>query len=586
MVLTRLRSKEFRKALLAGIVKLQDSEEELNRINVFPIPDGDTGTNLSETFNGGIQVLTESGSLKLCEVIKRFSDSILFTAKGNAGTIMSQLFVGLQEALEGKETISTKEFADSLMHASKVVYDSLENPVEGTIITVIRDTAEFAQQIATSEPDFITFFKKLHSRAETSLNETPELLPRLKEKGVVDAGALGFVLLLRGIVEYIETGEIELTKKLPKETKRIIEEEQIEHRYCAEAVVKADGVDKKELAVILGALGSSILIAGAGGLFKIHIHTNWPQKVFNALKKKGTLLKQKIDDMIEMNLRAAKRKLGVIVDSTADVPLGLAHEFGINVIPLQIIVDGKTCLDGIDIDKKTMLDLLVEGKTKLSTSQPDPISIERTIREALSKSEKVLILTLSSQLSGTYNAIKLVASKFKNVYVLDSKTVSLGTTLLALRALEKFKEGYDIESLPRYLNNVNKKSFFILTLNTVKYLMRSGRISHLKGGFVEALGIKPVLVVNQEGILEHTTQAFGKNNAYRKITTTLKKKLNPQWTYDFGIAYAGETPYPAKLEAFLKNNFSVRHIIKSEVGPLLALHVGPGAYGVVSVPLF
>ena len=586
MEVTKLRAKELRKALLAGIIKVQDLKDELNRINVFPVPDGDTGTNLAETLLGGVNILMESSSLKLCEVVRRFSEAILFTAKGNSGTIVSQFFIGLAEALKGKESINTSEFAEALIHATNAVYDSLEKPVEGTIITVMREVAEYAAEMAETEKNFIKFLKLLLEKAENSLAKTPELLPKLKEKGVVDSGAYGFVLILRGIVEYINTGKIELSKVPAKETLRIIEEEHIEHRYCTEAVIKSDKLDKKKLAFVLGALGSSLLIAGAGGLFKIHIHTNWPQKVFEVLKQKGTILKHKIDDMIEMNLKARKKEFGVIVDSTADIPLDIAQEYGINIIPLQLIMDGKTYLEGIDIDKKQVLELLMEGKTHMTTSQPDPISIERTIKEALSKYEKVVIITLSSKLSGTYNAIRMVASKYPKVYLFDGKMASLGTTLLALRAIEKFEEGYDIENTLEYLRRVQKKSFFILTLKTVKYLIRSGRISNLKGGIAEFLHIKPLIVVNPEGELENIGTAMGEERAFRKIIKIVKEQLNPFQTYDFGIAYVGQSKFVERLESFVRSEFPVRKLIVNEAGPLLSVHVGPGTYGLIALPVF
>jgi len=586
MELTRLRGKELRKALLAGIIKVQDLKDELNKINIFPVPDGDTGTNLAETLAGGVKILIESSSLKLCEIVRRFAEAILFTAKGNSGTILSQFFTGFAEALKGKESITTSEFAEALKHATGTVYDSLEKPVEGTIITVMREVAEYAVEISERERDFIKFLRLLLNKAEKSLAKTPDLLPKLKEKGVVDSGAFGFVLILKGIVEYIDTGKIELSKVPSKETHKIIEEEHIEHRYCTEAVIKSEGLDKKKLALILGALGSSLLIAGAGGLFKIHIHTNWPHKVFEALKEKGTILKQKIDDMIEMNLKARKKKFGVVVDSTADIPLDIAQEFGINIIPLQLIMNGKTYLEGIDIDKKQVLELLVEGKTRLSTSQPDPISIERTIKEALSKHEKIMIVTLSSQLSGTFNAVRIVASKYPNVYLFDGKMASLGTTLLALRALEKFEEGYDIENILEYLRKVQKKSLFILTLKTVKYLMKSGRISNLKGGIAELMQIKPIITVNSEGKLETIGTALGEEKAFKKIVKIAKERLNPFQTYDFGIAYVGKSEFVERLEAFVRSEFSVRKLIVNEAGPLLSLHVGPGAYGLVALPVF
>ncbi len=586
MPIKEIRGNVFRKALLAGIIKVQDLKDELNRINVFPVPDGDTGTNLAETLSGGIKILQESSSLKLCEIVKRYSEAILFTAKGNSGTIISQFFIALADSLRGKESISTKEFAEALMNASKAVYDSLEKPVEGTIITVIREVAEYAHELSSKEENFTTFFKLLLKRAEESLANTPNLLPKLKEKGVVDAGAYGFVLLLRGIVEYINTGKIELTKVPSKETQKIIEEENIEHRYCTEAVIKSEGLDKKKLAIILGALGSSLLIAGAGGLFKIHIHTNWPQKVFEVLKEKGTILKKKIDDMIEMNLKAKKTEFTVILDSTSDIPLDLAQELNINIIPLQLVMDGKTYLDGIDIDKRQVLELLVSGKAKLSTSQPDPISIEKTIKETLSKSKKAVIITLSSQLSGTYNAIRLVSSKYSEVALIDGKSISLGLTLLAIRALEKYKEGYDIQNIKEYIQRLQKHSFFLIALQTVKYLIRSGRISNLKGGIAEFLGIKPILTLTKEGTLDKFGQAFGEKSAFNKIIKSLKKELNPFATYDFGIAYVGRSEYIERLEDFIRKNFNVRHLIKNEAGPLLSIYAGPGAYGVVALPVF
>lgn len=581
-----LRGNEFRKALLSGIIKVQDLREELNRINVFPVPDGDTGTNLAETLNGGLRILVESANLKLCEILRRFSEALLFSAKGNSGTIISQFFLGLAEWVKGKEALTTAEFADALLHAKEVVYDSLENPVEGTIITVIRECSDFAQGIKESAKDFRLFFRKLHRKAEEVLKRTPEMLPKLKEKKVVDAGAYGFVLLVRGIMEYIEGKRVETVHELPANSAKIIEDENIEHRYCTEAVVKAEGLDKKKLALLLGTLGSSLLIAGAGGLFKIHIHTNWPQKVFEILKEKGTVLKQKIDDMLEMNIFARKKKFGIVVDSSADIPLEISQEYGIHIIPLQIIMGDKTFYDGIDIDRSQVLEKLVYEKAKITTSQPDYGTIEKTIKEGLSKNQNLLVISLSSKLSGTYNSIRIVTSKYPSVTLFDSRSLSLGITLLALRAAEKFEEGYEVQEVIEHLRNIQKKSLFVLTLKTVKYLVRSGRVSNLKGGLADFLGIKPIISISTEGTLENIGKALGTRHSLSKIRKILKDRLNPYQMYDFGIAYCGKQPLVEELEVFIKANFRYRRIIKNEVGPLLAIYAGPGAFGVVAIPVY
>ncbi|MGB9823578.1 MAG: DAK2 domain-containing protein [Candidatus Hydrothermia bacterium] len=586
MTVEVIRGNELRKALLSGIIKVQDLREELDRINVFPVPDGDTGTNLAATLSGGIPVLREATNLKLCEILKRFSEALLFSAKGNSGTIISQFFWGLADAVKGKDSLTVCEFSQALKHASNAVYDSLENPVEGTVITVIRECADYALKICSSEKDFRVFLKKLHQRAEEVLRKTPELLPKLKEKNVIDAGAYGFVLLLRGIIDYILGKKVETVHDLSPSSAKIIEEEDIEHRYCTEAVIKVqEGFDKKKLALILGALGSSILIAGAGGLFKIHIHTNWPQKVLEVLKEKGTLLKQKIDDMLEMNILAKKKKLGIVVDSSSDIPYELAQEYGIQIIPLQILMEGKSFIDGVDIDRAQVLEKLIKGE-RITTSQPDYGTVDKVIKEALSKSQNLLVISLSSKLSGTYNAIRIASSKYANVRLFDSRSLTLGITLLALRAIEKFEEGYEIEEIQEHLKNAQKKSFFILTLNTVKYLVKSGRISNLKGGIAEVLGIKPLISISTEGTLENVGKALGIRHALRKIEKMLKSNLNPFQTYDFGIAYCGKQPLADELEDFIRENFKYRRIIKNEVGPLLSIYAGPGAFGVVALPVF
>jgi len=584
MHIERLRGKEFRKALLAGIVKVQDLKEELNRINVFPVPDGDTGTNLASTLLGGITVLRESEGLKLCEIVRRFSEALLFSARGNSGTIISQFFVGLADALKGKESVSTVEFAEALEKAYKAVYESLENPVEGTIITVMRDCADYALKLSREEKDFIQFFGKILKSAEESLKRTPQLLPKLKEKKVVDAGAYGFVLLLKGIMEFIEGKKVETVHKLPLETERIIKEEDIEHRYCTEAVIKGEGLDKKKLALILGTLGSSLLIAGGSNLLKVHIHTNWPHKVFELLKQSGTILKQKIEDMLEMNIFARKGKFGIVVDSSSDIPLDLAQELGINVIPLQILIDGKVYLDTVDIDKEEVLSKLLSGTGTITTSQPDPKTVERVIKEALSKNRNLLVFTLSSKLSGTYNSLRLVTSKYPEIYLYDSKLVSLGITLLAMRAHEKFSEGYELEEVIEYLTSLQSKAVFLFTLNTVKYLVKSGRISTLKGGFAEFLGVKPILTMSRSGTLESIGNALGRRAAFKKLTEMLKAKINTYLTYDFALAYVGDQRPVEELEKFIVSNFRFRKIIKGEVGPILSIYAGPGAYGVFAIP--
>jgi len=585
----RLTSEIFVNAVLNGIGKVIKAQEHLNKINVFPVPDGDTGTNLAMTLKEGASVIKESRGLKLCEAVRRFSEALILGAKGNSGVILSQFFLEFAEYIRGKEFITAKEFAEALNYATEKTYEALENPVEGTILTVMRDSSRAALKVSKKEKDLIKVILVIYREAQKSLERTPTLLPKLKKSGVVDSGAKGFVLFLEGILEYVREGRVDLPEEIkPVEVKsEYIEQEELEHRYCTEAVVRGEGLESNKLKMLLATLGGSLIVMGAGKLFHIHIHTNWPQKVFELLKEKGEILRKKVDDMLEMNIKRSKGELGIVVDSTADIPLDLAHELDIKVVPLQIIIDGKSYLDGIDVRREEVIEKLVEGKSSITTSQPSPHDFKEAIEESLSKNKKVLIITISSALSGTYKSALLASEEYKDkVFVLDSKLGSFGTGLLAIRAREKQAAGYTIEEIIEHLNQGIDKSYFLLTPGSLTYLARSGRVSETQSKIANFLKLRPIFSFKKDGSLYKKTAGFGTHGTLKKMFKLLIRELNPSMTYDFGIPHVSSSEIAEKIKDFVERNFRARKVLVGEVTPVLSIHTGPGSFGVVAIPVF
>lgn len=581
-----LDASRFRQAIINGAARIIKNLEHLNSINVFPVPDGDTGINLALSFKGALRRISRFKDENLGRFLKNFAESFVIEAKGNSGVIFSQFLIGFANALENKKRAEAKDVAEALRVAAQKTYTALEKPREGTILTVIKETAEEADETAKRENNLLTIFENALKRAKRALEKTPELLPELKKKGVVDSGGLGFVLFLEGIVDALRGKKEELPEvEISEKESEFIEEGEIKERYCTEAVLEANDIDGKTLKMLLAALGGSLIIVGAGRLFHIHIHTNWPQKVFKILKEKGKILKKKVDDMVAQNLKVSKKTVGIAVDSTADMPPDVAMENGIQVVPQKIIVDGKVYLDSINMTRDEFIGILKKKGVKLATSQPAPVDFESAYKKLLESHKSILVITVASHLSGTIRSAEVAAKNFDvPIKVFDSRRISFAETLLALRAVDKVREGWDIERIYDYLEKLVPYSYFLFTLDTFKYIVRSGRIRWTTGKFAQLLNIKPIMTLSNEGVIEKKGLALGKKRVLKKIKEYLLNELDRSREYDFAIAYVDTPEIVFELKPFIMENFKVKRFFEGQITPVIALHVGPGAYGVFALP--
>ncbi len=285
--------------------KLFNNKERIDALNIFPVPDGDTGTNMSSTFQKAVQLIEKESFDTTGELIEIVSKNMLLFARGNSGVILSQIFKGFSNAWNSLNNINIENFIKGFSMAAKTAYDSVLKPVEGTILTVIRETAEELEKIkVTKNSTFSSIMSIAVKTAQTSLKNTPNLLPVLKEVGVVDSGGEGLLMILEGMKSAIEGNkvEIDLNSTKPLVIASNTEVYSGEFGYCTEVIIKLNEPDKfikNKFVSQIEKLGNSMVIVNDGNLLKLHIHTITPGKILNIGQKVGEFLTVKIENMTE-----------------------------------------------------------------------------------------------------------------------------------------------------------------------------------------------------------------------------------------------------------------------------------------------
>ncbi|WP_072469175.1 DAK2 domain-containing protein [Urinicoccus massiliensis] len=302
----RIEKNKFIEVLQSSVNNLLNHKEEVNALNVFPVPDGDTGTNMSLTIKSALEEVKRSEETDLGKLAKAAARGSLMGARGNSGVILSQYFRGLAEGLANLKDFTPAEVAHVLTQASKTTYNAVMKPTEGTILTVGRETAEFANRFSKKEPvDILLFLAEVLEAGKKSLANTPNLLPVLKEAKVVDAGGQGLIHILEGAYlalkgQGVQSLTGEETKDLPSQkaaSREKISTDDIQFGYCTEFMIQTDSNDIDGFRNKLKPLGDCLLVVGGEGLIKTHIHTNHPGKALEYAVELGQLKDIKIDNM-------------------------------------------------------------------------------------------------------------------------------------------------------------------------------------------------------------------------------------------------------------------------------------------------
>lgn len=294
---------EIKKALYNAFAGLTNEKEKIDALNVFPVPDGDTGTNMLLTYTSGYNAIKDLNDASVDEIMKAFSRGLLMGARGNSGVILSQIFRGMSNSFKNKSTIDGFDFIEALVSARETAYKAVMNPVEGTILTVINDMSKDAYKYK-EQTDVNMVLSLAIESGEKSLNNTPNLLPVLKEAGVVDSGGYGLMVIFRAIKKYFDGEVIEFTDEIKVFDSADITNESTEFGYCTEFIIELDEIkseknnfSEQKLKQQLNKLGDSLVVVHDEEIVKVHVHTLIPGEALNIGQMYGEFLKLKIENM-------------------------------------------------------------------------------------------------------------------------------------------------------------------------------------------------------------------------------------------------------------------------------------------------
>ncbi len=334
-----ITGKQFGDAIISAAHNICRQKKSIDALNVFPVPDGDTGTNMAMTISAAIEVLNEMNiddNTGIDEVASAIASALLRGARGNSGVILSQLFRGFSNACRGKSSLDSADFASALASGVDAAYRAVLKPTEGTVLTVSRMAAEAATIAAKDGLDNVSTIEAAIEQGEKTLAETPEMLPQLKKAGVVDAGGMGYIVILEGILSYLKSGKIielgdeDLFTEEGVVDPEVMSEEDITFTYCTEFIVDRSTAVKNDTAALrefLSSIGDSVVVVDDDEIIKIHVHTDSVGKAFDEASKYGMLEKIKVENM-RVQLRDRLKKLENKAKKEEFKPVAPENDYG------------------------------------------------------------------------------------------------------------------------------------------------------------------------------------------------------------------------------------------------------------------
>jgi len=583
------------RSLFAAADWVAAGREEINRINIFPVPDGDTGTNFSLTLRAVADALRALGDAPLPDTARTMARAAVLGARGNSGMMLAHFMLGFSDALGEGSTATTTDVARAVRTGADRLYQSLDDPREGTILTVARDAAAAAERAAAETQDLGEFMRRLLAEGEVALARTPQLMAALRDAGVVDAGGMGFVRMIEGVVRYIEGDPIlpatapkgSTPASVPSPAALIEVAAERDFRFCTEVLIRGEQLPAaNEARASLHQFGGSLIVAVAGDVLKIHVHTDTPEAVFSYATRWGRVETTKADDMRAQHRNIAhpgRRPVAVVTDSSADLADGVLDRHHISLVPLQVAFEDATFRDRVELKAEEFYRRLRTARELPTTSQPAPAEFVRVFRDARAEADEVVGVLLSSGLSGTYASAQAAvrAAGISGVHLVDSRSASLGLGMLALRASELAEEGLDGGRISAELARVRARSGMLLTVDRYDNLLRSGRVSRGKAWIAGMLDVKPILSLDAEGKVIPVDRVHGREQLVPRVLQLLERRLTPRpRALRFGVVHAEAPEMAERVRTALVAAYRPKDCFLSLATGVLGTHVGAGAWAI------
>lgn len=582
MLNNKLTGHDFYQMFKSGVNQISRNKELLNKINVYPVADGDTGSNLLYTLEAAVDYARISDSVT--ETLDSISKNAISYARGNSGIIFSEFIHGLAISSNHQE-MNVDDFIQVVNYSSNRLYEVVSSPIEGTILTVIKEWARFLKD------SHIHSFKDLFDMSlpiiKNSVDETINQLKVLKKHRIPDSGALGFYLFVEGMKNSILDSKDVINTNWDKYEELQVQEEEFDeaYRYCTQFFVKDLNVDVNTLLSNLNEDGNSIAYSGNQEFINLHLHTNQPWEVSRILTKYGIITNSKVDDMlVQSNHRKIKGKIGLLTDSIADISKEFLDEHQIHMISINLLINQNTYLDKKTILLNDFFSLIDKASEYPVSSQPNDQQIKYELNHYLDFYEKLIIISVSSKLSGTYSGFRRFLDKYpeyKNkVYLIDSLLNSGGQGLLVKQAAEICKRDDSIEEVIKQIEHERENINTYVVLSTFENLSRSGRINPKIASLANKLNLKAILTMDKEGRGKAYGFSFNSKSIENKVIHKIKTAMKDKEIQEYALFYSNETDEYKRFKDRITKIIKKEPLYCTEISSATALHVGNNSYAI------
>jgi DegV family protein with EDD domain len=578
-------SRLLQNALKLAEISLKANLEKINRINVFPVADNDTGSNLFRTVQGaadGLDVLGSSSNL-----LESYTQSVFLKASGNSGMMFSMFLSNFTACLSCDTALDLPKLAQALLTASQQSKNQIDDFVSGTLISYLESVALDMSKLTTlslSEDDFSV----LSDLLLTQLNKTSEENPFLHESTLVDAGAMGVHYWLTGFLAGL--CHVEKNRVIPEEVEDVSVANQCEsvhwetkpnYNYCVQITLNISEEMQSQLSSDLAADGDCNLNLYRHGQSRVHVHTNNSKALFKKIMTYAEVTEVKIENMMmQYQANQSKGGIAIVTDSSADIPQDIMDQYPIHCIPLTITHGKQVMLDGLTIDELDLASRMQSHSEYPKTASPALGMIKDTFSWLSKTHEHVIVVALSSKMSATYQAFKTLANEFSNISVIDSRTTSGAHGWLVASVADMAKKGLSVDNILAKAQQLIKDTDVFILLNDCDAMTKSGRFGRAKAWVAHTMKLKPIVGINQDGTGVLLGNAMSLPKQLEKLFKMIRQKHEQKPIRRFSILHADNHASAVELESALEQKLALKSSGILPVSAVIQLHAGQGAIAV------
>lgn len=564
--------------VLQGARALIKSENYLNEINIYPVADKDTGTNMADTMRSVVSVSQPDESVSVA--LGNIADAAMNGARGGSGNIIGHLLNGLYLNCENRNAVDESFLIEMFVKAAKHVVVILSDSMKGTIGEVIEKWGEYLEKSDKSN------YRALLTSSVAVAEKTADDSAKCNDKNAVDAGAKGAAIFIKGLVDGIFSDKnfsitdyhIIKTADFDK-----INHSSVAKRYCVDTLIIGRNLTEKTLRDEVEMMGDNLIIKGFPEKMRVHIDSDEPWNVMEALQKHGFAASQKIHDLQREKEVASKHlRIGILTDSSNDLPQELLDKYLIEVVPLTINIGDECYVDHIGITSKRFTERLLENKCVPTTAQPCFKAFYDRYMSMTKYCDAVIAVHLSDSLSGTQKNSRRAAQTVsretgKRIVVVDGNSATCGLGLLLARVAEEIEKGTDFDDVIAKTKAWSGENRIFISCLTTKYLLNSGRLGSVKGSLTSFIGLKPIIYFSSERKLTKLRIDFLKKTNRRHMLEYIRNFVEGKKIWNYSLAHVDNMEAMEAYTSFMRELTGREPLFVSDPSPMLVGKVGPQA---------